>query len=138
MNTLIQRPTRTATGYRLGELAAEMGKGLSPRETEVLLCKAAGWTEKQAASALTCSVANITNITQSLLYKLRARRSTDALCHAFQRGIIHYSVIMLAVLMGTMPPHDNSMARNNHRVPLTVKIKTRTTRRPDEPESLES
>jgi len=125
------RPTRTETGYQLGDFMGELGKGLAPREVHVVLCKANGLTEKESARILECSANNITQTMQRVLYKLKAHRSTDAVSHAFQRGIIHFGVIALAVLIGCQSPTTNNPIFRSKPIHRISKIKARARRNGD-------
>ncbi len=62
--------------------------GLSPREHEVLVKMAAGLSNQEIASALFLSESTVKTHVSNILFKLDAKRRTQAILVAKERGIV--------------------------------------------------
>lgn len=114
MNAL---PTRTETGYQLGNLVAEK---LPPRQAQTLLFCAVGYTEKKCAIVMGCSLSNVQKVKQTLFYKLGAHSSTEAITRAFANAYLRFLSFFIAVFISISAPafnDHNSMARLNRTRP---------------------
>lgn len=91
---------RTKNGYRLGNFEAT---GLPPRQSQILLALANGLTQKAAAEALGCKQPSIRNTTSTLLFKLHATNTVNAVANAFASGNLHVvkAILVLFVAMHT-------------------------------------
>src|SRR6187431_1438020 len=91
-----QLPTRTATGYQLGNLIAEK---LPARQAQTLLLCASGLSEKAAAHAMQCSPANVRQLKQAIFYRLDAHNGTEAITKAFANSYLRFASFFMAILI---------------------------------------
>ena len=80
-------------------------QGLPKRQAEALLHTANGLTRKEAAKLMGCSPQNVAQLIWSVLFKLRARNTPEAIAVAFQKGILRVmcAVMMLSAIGHTLP-----------------------------------
>lgn len=109
MNAL---PTRTDTGYCLGNLVAE---GLPPRQSQVLLMRALGHSVKEIAETMNCSAANVQQAITNLFFKLGANSSHELVTRAFisdhLRKLSCAALFLFAFALN--PAEHSTMARNS-------------------------
>lgn len=117
-----QLPTRTETGYCLGNLLAE---GLPPRQSQILLMRASGASIKSIAQTLQCSAANVQQGINNLFYKLNAHSSHELITKAFLRNYLKTFAVMLFLtsIFGTNPPDQNTPLRTG-RIRTTQQMRT--------------
>lgn len=103
MNMHIQR---TSTGYQFNGLEVT---GLAPRESQVLLLRAAGLNIKECSRSLNCGIQTIKSRTSNLFYKLGAHSTPELIARAFKSGHLRVLTVLLALHVSiTMPYLDNS------------------------------
>lgn len=115
-----QLPTRTETGYQLGNLIAEK---LPARQAQTLLFCANGFSEKAAAAVMNCSAANVRGLKQALFFKLDAHSGTEAITKAFANAYLRFACLLMTAYISLSAPmvnDHNTIARigrtrtNNH------------------------
>ena len=113
-----QLPTRTETGYQLGNLVAE---NLPARQAQALLFCANGLSEKAAAQLMDCSPANVRSLKQALFYKLDVHTATEAITKAFAKCYLRFASVLMAMFIATstsLPSdHQQQIARTGRTRP---------------------
>lgn len=101
-----------------GAWTGHLGKGLAPRELEALLLVAQGLTTKEIARQMSIAPGTAANRIETVLFKLDARRRTDAIAKAIKGQIISPLCFILAgfIAMHAMLDDGDPM-RRDRRVP---------------------
>ena len=101
-----------------GAWTGHLGKGLAPRELEALLLVAQGLTTKEIARQMCIAPGTAANRIETVLFKLDARRRTDAIAKAIKGQIISPLCLVLAgfIAMHAMLDDSDPM-RRDRRVP---------------------
>mgnify|MGYP003575099991 CR=1 FL=1 len=73
--------------------------GLPPRQSQVLLLRAQGKTQRECAQLLGCSTANIKQALNALFFKLHADCTADLIIKAIRNGYLQLRSILIAGLM---------------------------------------
>ncbi|WP_444897757.1 response regulator transcription factor [Microbulbifer sp. SSSA005] len=97
---------------------------LAPRQSEALMHRARGLSNKETAAAMRCSVANVTNLLAECFYKLHARNSTEAVAKAVKHGLIQFALIA-SVISGIGTDAQEQLRTRMQRRPTTQTIRIR-------------
>lgn len=98
--------------------------GLPARQAEAFLHAANGLTRKEAAKAMGCSPQNAAQLVHSVLFKLRARNTPEAIAIAFQRGVLRVmTLVMIVGALGPFGPAEPAQADEDD--PLARRIRSR-------------
>lgn len=96
---------RTNDGYAFNGLNVS---GLAPRESQVLLLRAAGMSINACSEALNCGTQAIKSRMNSLFYKLQADNTPELITNAFKNGYLRFMVLLLAMHMSAVSPFIES------------------------------
>lgn len=123
---MMQLPTRTETGYQLGNLIAE---NLPLRQSQLLILTIQGWSEKECASLMNCSLSNVQKLKQTLFYKLNANKSAELAIKAITSAYLRVVPCFLAVVLGfcTSLLGDHNLFSRTGTSRLVKQSSTRTT-----------
>jgi DNA-binding CsgD family transcriptional regulator len=119
---------RTQEGYQFNGLAVS---GLAPRESQVLLLRAAGLSINECSRVLNCGAQAVKARMSNLFYKLHANNAPELIAQAFKSGFLRLLLILLAIHMGIATPlidQRDALARAGRTRPRTTQRDTRIIR----------
>ncbi len=119
---------RTPDGYQFNGLAVT---GLAPRESQVLLLRAAGLNINECSRVLNCGVQAVKARTSNLLYKLHATNATDMVIKAIKSGHLRVLMLLIAAHLSLIAPTADTrdaIHRTGRTRPRTMQRYTRVLR----------
>lgn len=121
-------PTRTSTGYQLGNLHADK---LPIRQALTLIFTALGFSETQTAQQMHCSVSNVKQAKKVLFYKLNANSSAEAVTKAFENAYLRFASILVAIFISLFAPviSDHNTIARLQRTRTSQQLRARNTAR---------
>lgn len=86
------------------------------REGETLIYTAEGYSAKEAARRMGCSIHNIESLRNSILNRMKARNMCHAVAEAFKLGHLKYiPVFILCFITGFSGMDERTRVRTGHR-----------------------
>ncbi|HSX49910.1 MAG TPA: sigma factor-like helix-turn-helix DNA-binding protein [Cellvibrio sp.] len=109
--------------------------GLPPRQSQVLLLRAQGKTQRECAQLLGCSTANIKQALNALFFKLHADSTAELITKAIRNGYLELRNILVAgfmCLLSVLQAGDDI----NARISRTTRTQPTRAQRSGKPKSL--